>query len=124
MLWPLPSANVQLEGSVIAYVKPGAPETVNAAAATVPEVDGSVTPPLPPALRVLAVVSITDPPVPDATATLPKFISVSFAMVIGVITEAVAPALAIDWANPEVPQASNRVSVIVILFNVIMAVRS
>jgi hypothetical protein len=83
-------------GRVIAYVKLTWPVTVKAAAVTVPVVAGRVTPPV--VLRAFAGVRIT---VPSATldATLPKFISVVFVIVIGETMVAVADAVADTCEN-------------------------
>ena len=64
------------------------------AAATVPVVAGSVTPPAPPVVRVPAGASIAVPAVVADTATLPKFMSTVFTIVIGVMMLAEAAAVA------------------------------
>ena len=101
----LPSVRVALDGNVIAYVNEGAPDTVNDAAATVPVVDGRVTPPEPPVVRVLLVDNTTVPLVDARTAMLPKFISVTLAMVIGVMIVADAVAVADTCAKDDVADA-------------------
>ena len=99
----LPSVNVAVDGKVIAYVKPTAPATVKDAAATVPVVDGSVTPPEPPVVRPLAVDNTTVPLVDDRTAMLPKFMSVTLVIVIGVMIVADAVAVGELVLTPATP---------------------
>jgi hypothetical protein len=101
----LPSVSVALDGNVIAYVKDGAPATVKDAAATVPVVDGSVTPPEPPVVRVPAAANTTVPLVDDRTAMLPKFMSVTLVIVIGVMIVADAVAVADTCAKDDVADA-------------------
>jgi hypothetical protein len=84
-------------GNVIVYVYPEVPLTVKEAAVTVPAVVGNVTPPV--AVRVPAGASTTVPAVVDCTATLPKFISTSLTILIGVtmVAVAVADAVSCPW---------------------------
>ena len=64
------------------------------AAATVPVVAGRVTPPAPPVVRVPPGASTTVPAVVADTATLPKFMSTVFTIVIGVMMFAEQDAVA------------------------------
>ena len=70
------------------------------AAATVPLVAGSVTPPAPPVVRVPAGAITTVPAIEAETATLPKFIYTFLTMVIGVMIVADADAVADAPAPP------------------------
>jgi hypothetical protein len=72
---------------------------VKSAPATVPVVEGSVTPPAPPVVRVPAGTSTTVPASEADTATLPKFISTFFTIVIGVMMVAEADAVAVACAK-------------------------
>jgi hypothetical protein len=93
-----PLVRVRLvDGSVIAYVYTPCPVTVKEAAVTVPAAAGSVTPPV--TVRVPAGASITVPPVAVCTATLPKFMSTVFVMLIGVTIVAVDVADAVACAK-------------------------
>ncbi len=69
------------------------------AAATVPVVEGSVTPPAPPVVRVPAGASIAVPALVAETATLPKFMSTVLEIDIGVTIVADAEAVAEAWAK-------------------------
>jgi hypothetical protein len=62
-------------------------------------VEGSVTPPAPPVLRVPAGASTTVPASEADTATLPKSMFTFLTMVIGVMMVAEAEAVAVDCAN-------------------------
>ena len=71
------------------------------AAATVPVVEGSVTPPAPPVVRVPAGANTTVPAVAAETATLPKFKSAVLVIVMGVMMVAEAAAVAVACAKEE-----------------------
>jgi hypothetical protein len=73
---------------------------VKLAAATVPVVAGSVTPPV--LVRVLAGANTTVPPDVGDTAMLPKFMLVTSAIVIGVMMFADAEAVAVACAKEAV----------------------
>ena len=88
---------------MIAYVKHTAPATVKEAAATVPVADDNVTPPEPPVVRVPAAANTTVPLVDYRTAMLPKFMSVTLVIVIGVMI--VADAVADTCAKEDVADA-------------------
>ena len=77
------------------------------AAATVPVVAGSVTPPAPPVVRVPAGARTAVPAVVAETATLPKFISTVLVIVIGVMMLAEADAVAVACANEAVDAQPN-----------------
>jgi hypothetical protein len=72
---------------------------VKEAAATVPVVEGRVTPPAPPVVRVPAGANTTVPAVAAETATLPKFKSAVLVIVIGVMMVAEAAAVAVACAK-------------------------
>lgn len=72
------------------------------AAVTVPLSTGSVTPPL--GVRTPAGVNTTVPPVVDCTDKIPKFMSTSLVMAMGVTMVAVAVALAVSWALVLIPR--------------------
>ena len=79
------------------------------AAVTVPTaVEGRVTPPV--GVRTPAGERTTVPAVPAETATLPKFMSTVFEMLIGVTMVAVAVAVAVAWAN--VPVAKYSITIV------------
>ena len=92
------------DGSVMAYVYAPYPFTVNAAAVTVPVVAGNVTPPV--LVRAPAGVSVAVPAVLACTATLPKFMSVVFVMLIGVTIVPVDVAVAVACACTPLTEAS------------------
>ena len=85
------------EGKVIEYVLLPSPVTVNEAAETVPVTTGRVTPPV--LVRAPEVGRTTVPPNVGLTAMLPKFISTSFSMAIGVMMVAVVEAVAVTCAK-------------------------
>jgi hypothetical protein len=72
---------------------------VKSAPATVPVVEGKVTPPAPPVVRVPAGTRTTVPANDAETATLPKLISTFFTMEMGVIIVALHEAVAVAWAK-------------------------
>ena len=78
------------------------------AAATVPVVAGSVTPPV--KVRVPAGARTTVPPDDGDTAMLPKFMLVTRAIVIGVMMFADADAVAVAWAKEEVDDAPTMIA--------------
>ena len=82
------------------------------AAATVPVVEGSVTPPAPPVVRVPPGARIAVPAVEAETATLPKFISTVLVILIGVMMVAEADAVAVAWANEPVDAQPNTTTAI------------
>ena len=86
--------SVTVEGNVIIYVEEPEPVTVKVAADTEPLAAGSVTPLV--LVRVPAGANTTVPPVAVCTARLPKLMSVFFEILIGVITVALAVAVAVD----------------------------
>jgi hypothetical protein len=81
---------------------------VKFAAATVPVVAGSVTPPV--KVRVLAGANTTVPPDVGDTAMLPKFMLVTRAIVIGVMMFADALAVAVACAKEEVDDAPTMIA--------------
>jgi hypothetical protein len=87
---------------------------VKLAAATVPILAGSVTPPAPPVLRTPAGVITTVPASEAETATLPKFISTFLTIVIGVMMVAEAEAEAVAWAKEEVAEEAITIAAIAI----------
>jgi hypothetical protein len=116
-------AIVAVDGSVIANVYPGAPETVKFAAVTVPDVAGSVTPP-PAVLLVPTGARITEPPELTDTAALPKFMFTFLAIVIGAMTVAAADAVAVACAiksSVHTNKTRNAAIVFMILFLFISA---
>jgi hypothetical protein len=116
MLFP-PDDTVRGEpGSEIEKVYAEAPVIVNEAAATVPVVAGRVTPPV--NVRVPAGARMTVPAV-AFTATLPKFISTVFEIVIGVTMVADVVAVAETCAKdfPAYPNI-RRIKIVAIFFMV------
>ena len=86
------------------------------AAATVPVVAGSVTPPAPPVVRVPAGARTAVPAVVADTATLPKFISTVLVIVMGVMMFAEAEAVAVACAKEEVEVADKAITAAAITF--------
>ena len=84
------------------------------AAATVPMVEGSVTPPPPPVVRVPAGASTTVPATVADTATLPKFISAVLLIEMGVMMVALQAAVAEACAKEEVAKAATATEVVTI----------
>jgi hypothetical protein len=97
-----------VDGSVIEYVYVAWPLTVKVAAVTVPAVVGSVTPPV--AERTPPGVMTTVPPLAVWTATLPKFMSNVFEMLMGVTIVAEALAVADVCANAPAADAVKKIA--------------
>ena len=85
------------------------------AAETVPAVEGSVTPPAPPVVRVPAGARTTVPEVAAETATLPKFIPEVMLIEMGVMMVAEQEAVAVAWAKEEVAKVATTVVVTIAL---------